>query len=160
MTLDLKQFIGNISKKNFIYILGVMGILLIFISSFPKSDKVQSVSEDEFDYCAEIEEKLEKILPDIADVGKVSVMVTAKNYGKITLAKDKINNGEQTVILNQKGGGEDGLILEEAYPAIQGVIIVAEGGRSDRVKTELIQAVSALLGVDIHRIKVFERKIK
>ena len=64
------------------------------------------------------------------------------------------------MVLNRKGGGEDGLILEETYPAIQGVIIVAEGGHSDRVKSELTQAVSALLGVEAHRIKVFERTAK
>ncbi len=160
MTLDLKEIIGNIPKKKLIYILGVLGIFLIFISSFPKGDTAPSVQEMEFDYCREIEERLEKILPDIASVGKVSVMVTAKNFGKITLAKDKSDNGEETIIINKKGGGEDGLVLEEAYPSIQGVIIVAEGGRSDKVKAELSEAAAALLGVDIHRIKVFERKIK
>lgn len=160
MTIDFKQLIRNIPKKNFIYILGVIGILLILISSVPQNNDEQSIIKEEFDYCSKIEDRLEKILPDIVSVGKVSVMVTAKNYGRITLAKDRSDNGEQTVILNQKGGGENGLILEEAYPAIQGVIIVAEGGRSDRVKSELTQAVSALLGVEAHRIKIFERKIK
>ena len=160
MAIDFSKLSGNISKKNLIYILGVMGILLIFISSLPKNNTAPAMAEDEMDYCRGIEEKLEKILPDIASVGKVSVMVTAKNYGRITLAKDKTNDTEQTVILNLKGGGENGLVLEETYPAIQGVIIVAEGGRNDRVKEELTQAVSALLGVDSHRIKIFERKIK
>lgn len=160
MTLNIKQLIGNIPRKNLIYILGVIGILLVFASSIPKSNTAPTVVEEDMDYCKKIEEKLEKILPDIASVGKVSVMVTAKNYGRITLATDKSDGVEQTVILNQKGGGENGLVLEEAYPTIQGVIIVAEGGRNDRVKEELTSAVSALLGVEAHRIKIFERKIK
>ena len=56
-----------------------MGIILIFIASIPKSDTTTSVIEEDFDYCSEIETRLEKILPDIASVGRVSVMVTAKN---------------------------------------------------------------------------------
>lgn len=160
MKIDFKEFLGDISKKNIIYILGVVGIAMIFLSSMFPSKTEPTVTEDEYDYCGMIEEKLEKILPEIASVGKVSVMVTAKNYGKVTLAKDKAGENENTVVLNKKGGGEDGVIIEELYPAIQGVMIAAEGGRSDKVKSDLTQAVSALLGVEAHRIKVFERKVK
>lgn len=160
MTFDLKQLIGNIQNKKYIYILGMLGILLIFISSFPRGNAEQTVKDTEADYCTEIEEKLERILPEIASVGKVSVMVTAKNYGRTVFVKDSSDRNEETVILNQKGGGEGALVSEERNPLIQGVIIVAEGGRSDRVKGELTEAVSALLGVEAHRIKIFERKMK
>ncbi|MBQ8541031.1 MAG: hypothetical protein IJ435_06105 [Clostridia bacterium] len=157
---DLKQLLRDIPKKNLIYILGAVGIALIFISSISPEKTEPTVIEEDFDYCRTLEEKLEKILPEIASVGKVSVMITAKNYGRVTLAKDKAEGREQTVILNQKGGGEDAMIIEETYPSILGVIIAAEGGSNDKVKTELTEAVSALLGVDAHRIKIFERKIK
>lgn len=160
MTLDIKKILGDISKKNLIYILGAAGILLIFLSSNFGGEKTHIIIENDFDYCSMLEEKLEEILPEISAVGKVSVMVTAKNYGKITLAKDKLGDGEQTVVLNQKGGGEDARIIEETYPAIQGVIIAAEGGKSDKVKADLTEAVTALLGVEAHKIKVFERKIR
>lgn len=160
MALDIKKLLGDISKKNLIYILAAIGILLIFTSSMFSRKDVPTVVEEDFDYCSILEEKLEDILPEIASVGKVSVMITAKNYGRITLAKDKSGDTENTVVLNQKGGGEDGMIIEETYPAIQGVIIAAEGGRSDRVKADLTDAVTALLGVETHKIKVFERKIK
>ena len=158
MSFDFKEILSNISKKNLIYIIGAVGIALIFISSILPESKEMTVTEEKPDYCGMIEEKLENILPKIASVGKVDVMITAKNYGKVTLAKDKTGDSENTVVLNKKGGGEDGVITEELYPQVQGVIIVAEGGRSDRVKSDLTQAVSALLGVEAHKIKVFERK--
>lgn len=158
--IDLKQLFGKIPKKNLVYILGIIGMALIFVSSaFPEKAETD-IPETEFDYCAALEEKLEKILPQIASVGKVDVMITAKNYGRVTLAKDKTNEKEQTVVLNQKGGGEDAMVIEETYPSILGVIIAAEGGSNDKVKSELTEAVSALLGVDAHRIKIFERKRK
>lgn len=160
MTLDLKALIEKIPKKSFVYLLGLAGLFLILITSSPKDGKEAVAIENEFDYCNEIENRLEKILPDIASVGKVSVMVTAKNQGRITLAKDKDGEREEFVIINKKGGGEEGVTLEESYPAIQGVIIVAEGGRNNTVKAQLTEAVSALLGVDAHRVKIFERKVK
>ncbi len=129
-------------------------------SSFSGNSEENTVIEDDFDYCTMLEEKLENVLPKIANVGKVEVMITAKNYGRITLAKDTDGDRTETVILNQKGGGEDGKVIEETYPAIQGVIIAAEGGNSDRVKANLTEAMVALLGVDAHRIKIFERTDK
>ena len=88
----------------------------------------------------------------------VDVMITAKNYGEIVLAESGVSDEKKTIILNQKGGGEDTKVIEEMYPEIQGVIIVAQGGKNDKVKSDLTEAVTALLGVQPHKIKVFERK--
>lgn len=157
--MDIKKILGDISRKNLIYILGAIGILLMLIPSVTGNNKTETVCEEDIDYCGMLEEKLEKILPEISSVGSVRVMITAKNYGEVKLAKDKTGENEQTVVLNQKGGGEDAKIIEEKYPQIQGVIIVAEGGGKSKVKGELTEAVAALLGVEAHKIKVFERKI-
>ena len=110
------------------------------------------------DYCKELESKLESILPKIVNVGNVDVMITAKNFGELILAEDGGADGNETIILSQKGGGEDIKVIEEMYPEIQGVIIVAQGGNKSSVKSDLTEAVTALLGVDAHKIKVFERK--
>lgn len=160
LKIDIYKFLRDISVKKIIYIAGAVGLLMIFLSSRLDTEKqVVSVVEDDFDYCSILEERLEEILPEISGVGNVSVMVTAKNYGKITLAKDTSESGEETLILNQKGGGEDAKIIEESYPSIEGVIIVAEGGGNSKVKESLSNAVEALLGVEAHKIKVYERAI-
>lgn len=157
MNIDIKKITGNISKRKAIYILGGIGILFLCMSFFSAEKKeAVPIAQSEVDYCVQIEERLEKILPGIVNVGKVDVMVTAKNYGEIIPAENKDNN--EIIILNQKGGGEDIKIIEESYPEIQGVIIVAEGGKSDKVKNDLTEAIVALLGVEAHKIKVFERK--
>lgn len=134
-------------------------MLLLLLPSMGKEVKEEEIITEETDYCTILEEKLEEILPEIEGVGKVSVMVTAKNYGTVKLAEDETEKNKETVILSQKGGGEDAKIIEEMYPEIEGVIIAADGGKSDRIKAELTEAVTALLGVDAHKIKVFERKI-
>lgn len=160
LKIDIKKFLRDISVKKIIYISGVIGLLLILLSSTFQSSEPAEVIDEEFDYCSMIEEKLEEILPEIASVGKVSVMVTAKNYGQIVLAKDTSPDGDETIVLNQKGGGEDAKIIEEMYPAIEGVVIAADGGGKSKVKEDLTEAVTALLGVDAHKVKVYERTMK
>ncbi len=150
---------GDISAKKIIYILGAIGIILIFLSSFFETEKIEETPQ-EADYCAQLEERLEKILPKISSVGKVDVMITAENHGEIILAKDFDEKNEETIILNQKGGGEDAKVIKEIYPKIHGVIVTAEGGKSDKVKKDITDAITALLDVQAHKIKVFERTIK
>ena len=161
MKIKPKELLGDISKKTIIYILGAVGLLLLAGTSFVKDKAVpiEDKNTENSNYCKELEERLEEILPEIAGVGNVNVMITAENYGEVEFAKDQKNNSNETVVLNMKGGGEDAKIVEEKYPKIKGVIIVADGGKSDRVKNEITEAICALLGVEPHKIKVFERKI-
>ncbi len=157
---SLKAFFKDSHKKSAIYILLGLGVFFLIISNLSSSDTAKAEEKEDLDYCEKLEQRLEKILPDIVNVGEVKVMITARNFGEIVPAKNKDDEHDQIIVLNQKGGGEDIRIIEEMYPTIQGVIIVAEGGRNSKVKADLAEAVTALLGVDAHKIKVFERKIK
>lgn len=159
MKINFKQLIDDKRTLKIIYILGVVGIVMLLFSPGASDENLKKAEADlkENDYCEKLEERLEEILPSIAGVGNVDVMITAKNYGKLLLAEDENSQNRQTVILNQKGGGEDTKIVEEKLPEIQGVIIAADGGKSDKVKKDVTDAVTALLGVETHKIKVFER---
>jgi stage III sporulation protein AG len=158
MKINIKKLTGDIPKKKLIYILGAIGVLLILLPSFFDKEEKSEPETEQSDYCAVLEDRLEEILPKIEGVGNADVMVTAKNYGEKRLAKDEDGSTKKTVVLNQKGGGEEPEVLEEFYPEIQGVIIAADGGKSSKIKEEITEAVSALLGVETYKIKVFERK--
>ena len=45
---------------------------------------------------------------------------------------------------------------KQNLPAIEGVLIVAEGGGSQAVATNISEAVEALFGLEVHKIKVVE----
>lgn len=155
--MNVKKFISDIPKKSIIYILGIAGILLLALPSMlPEKEEV--VETEEEDYCKVMEQRLEEVLPDISGVGRVSVMVTAVNYGRIDVAEDESDGGSKAVKLGEKGGGEKLEVIERSYPEIQGVIIAAEGGGQSAIRESITEAVSALLGVETHKIKVFERK--
>ncbi len=160
MTFDLRKLFGNIADKKVIYISGIIGVLLLFVSTFATHDEPEmEMVEETKDYCTETEDKMEFILSKIEGVGKVNVMITLKNNGNITLAKDKDVNIEKTIVLSKKGGGEETQTVSEAYPEIQGVVIVADGGGNMKTKENLTLAAKALLNTDAHKIIVFERTV-
>lgn len=43
-------------------------------------------------------------------------------------------------------------------PKIEGAIVIAEGGENAVIKTNIIQAVSAVTGLPTHKIQVFKMK--
>ena len=76
-------------------------------------------------------------------------------------------NGETEAILSQiKGVGEAHVMIsysaemqgEEKSEKIEGVLVVADGGESSVVREKIVSALGAALGVDAHKIQVFERK--
>ena len=47
-------------------------------------------------------------------------------------------------------------MIEELEPEIQGVVVVAEGGDNPVVVQNITEAVMALFGVEVHKIKVMK----
>jgi len=121
-------------------------------------------------------EQLEEILSLVAGVGQVRVMLTmgagsvdfalnSQQTTSITLEEDgeggirnveSINSSITYVMIRQSDGSEMPLMLAQFLPAIEGVIIVAQGGGDIHVRAALTHAVQALLGVAAHRVQVLE----
>ena len=126
-----------------------------------------------------LEERLEQILQEIEGVGCVKVMVTGVSDGEAVYA---YNNSEQSnmqeqlketeilskadetrsetelVFMDGITGGRIPVEIERLKPEIVGVVVVADGGGSSSVCTDIISAVEALLGIPKHRIQVLKRK--
>ena len=79
----------------------------------------------------------ELILSEIKGAGEVHVMISEDNNESAPLVSgEKSNTGNNKV----------------------SVLIVADGGNDSYVCEKIIKAASAALGVDSHKIQVFERK--
>ena len=116
---------------------------------------------------------------DTAQVGKVSVMVTVADQGEDIIEKDKTEHtstvtntdsgsmemttekesGEETVY-EESGGEKAPYVSKEILPEIEGVLVVAEGGDSPRIVSDISDAVKALFQVEAHRIKVVKMSSK
>lgn len=137
---------------------------------------VENVSNEKTDTDA-LEQKLVSALSKVKGVGKVEVMLTRKSSGQKIVEKDKpvsdkttdeqdnqggnrvtreSTQGEETVYEQDGSGTQTPYVIEELEPEIQGVVVVAEGGDNPVVVQNITEAVMALFGVEVHKIKVMK----
>lgn len=125
-------------------------------------------------YVEYLEEKLEHVLSQMEGVGKVEVMITISDAGEYVVEKDRNTTTTVTQENDSAGGsrtvtegdteeqtiyvdtGEETYpyIQKEKLPTVEGVVVVAEGGGSSVVISNISETVKALLPVEAHRIKV------
>lgn len=172
----------NITSKkgieNLVILLILVVIVMIVINSiFNEKEEVIAVpniikEEKEGDT---LEEKLESILSSIKGVGKVNVMISYTNsLEKIpvydtkeitTITNEQDSNGgkretkevssEKSAVYEESGSTKTLVTKQNIMPEIIGVIVTAEGASVNSVKENIINAVSAVTNVAIHKIQVF-----
>lgn len=120
-----------------------------------------------------LQQELEDILSKIEGVGKVKVLVTYTESSEIVAMYNENKNVSVTEEADTTGGtrtiestdsskeiimdGENKPITEKLImPKVEGAIIIAEGGGNINIKSNIVQAVSAVTGVATHKIQVFE----
>ncbi|MDR2182580.1 MAG: hypothetical protein LBE55_00225 [Clostridiales bacterium] len=121
-------------------------------------------------------QQLEDILSLVAGAGNVRVMISmgdaanvfARNSQENTAATTEddgeggvrniqtTNSSSTYVIVRRADGSEAPLMVQELSPAIEGIIIVAQGGGDVVVRDALTRAAQAALGIAPHRIQVLE----
>ncbi len=147
----IKNIMGKIKNNKTILVILFIGMALLMI---PAGEKNVKEPENNL-YETELTEETEKIIGKIEGAGKVYVMISFNDKGKTYPVTDRNENGgsvnEKTVSVSGKVA-----LRKEEYPSVRGVVVVAEGGGDERVKNDIINAVSALTGAPIHNIKVFK----
>lgn len=127
-------------------------------NSGEKNGKADGKAEDnEQEYAAQLETKLEDILEKMEGVGKVDVMITLKDEGETVLDKDVSSNSEsyqENTVIFDSGNQNSPYVTKETAPQIEGVVVVAEGGKNAAVQSRIMDAVTALFGVEVHKVKV------
>ena len=68
---------------------------------------------------------------------------------------NKTQSGGSTVVMAVDGNSNEPYILKVNKPEISGVLIVAEGARSSKVKYDIQVAVSTLYGISIDKVNVY-----
>lgn len=116
----------------------------------------------------EMESDMESILGKISGVGRVDVMLTLQSGSELVLAADTAlrysgsaqapqdydRTTDTVTVSGGTGGGESVVVTREDYPQYRGALVVCEGGGSDTVRLQVIEAVSALTGLGADRIAV------
>ncbi len=131
--MKIDKLFGDKKSNKLIYILLAMGILLLVLGSGFKEEPKQEPALKADSRSTQAE----RILSEIKGVGEVRVMLSEPREEKESVfSEDKDDNTQ----------------------ALGGVLIVADGAADSRVREKIIRAATAALGVDPHKIQVFERK--
>ena len=137
----------------------------------PAGDAGLSVQE-------EMEQRLCDALSQMDGVGAVHVVVTLESTGKKIVEKDvptrstteenkkgeetgsvtSSSQDEATVYEKTQNGAETPYVVSEEYPAVRGVLVIAEGGGNPVTVQEIQEAVMALFQVGANKIKVVKMK--
>lgn len=143
------------------------------------TDNETSLDEDSQtdDYTARLEAKLEKILNEVEGVGKVKVMITLQSSKELIVEKDTPSESVTTTEEDSEGGtrstterttnestvyeqGEDQsstpYVVKELEPEIEGIVVIAEGGDDPVIVNNISDAIMALFGIEVHKIKVMK----
>ncbi len=164
----------------------ICGIFLIIVSLPEKEgdlSKGQTVTErktfdyevDENDmYVEKMEERLAGILELMEGAGRVEVMITLASSSETIINKDQTyeeasekegsGDGKEAVsslrkeetVFSEKDGDQNPYILKTVEPAVEGIIIVMDGGNISSVSSAVTEAVQALFHIDAHKIKVLK----
>ena len=130
--------------------------------------------EADEDYAANMEMRLTEALSQMADVGKVKVMITLKASSELVVEKEQPVSRSSTEEKDSQGGSRvtasveseantvyktDGsvsepYVIKTLAPQIEGVLVVAEGAGSGTVNRTIVEIAQALFGVEAHKVKV------
>lgn len=184
MAESLNKWAKDAKNKKYVIAIGLI-LLLILLLTFlplnngqkqpPKALVKQATSKEKDNYETTLEKKLASMLVKMEGVGSVSVMVTTISNEEKVLAEDTTSHTQRTEEKDQSGGtrvtdntqltkdvvlqnGNTPYVIKEYVPEIKGVFILAEGAGDSLVKNQIIDSVSKLLDVPVHKISVEKKK--
>ncbi len=167
-------------KLKIFVIIGLVGVALIFLSTFLGGEKQSKPIDDtklsegmltNEQYEQKLETEVGEIINSIEGVGKAKIMVTLLNGIEYVYATeesvnmDKTNTAEQTVaqrqssekktiLIEDDNGRRKALLKTTLEPTVKGVVIVCEGGDDIIVKERVTEAVKAILNISSTRVCV------
>lgn len=137
--------------------------------------KKETLSADSYE--RQQEERLKEVLEKVEGVGRAEVMITLRASARKVVEKDAPSRSQRVEETDSQGGnrttqenereettvyeeGNDGVrtpyVIQELEPAVEGVIVIAEGGGNPAVKQNILEAVQALFPVEAHKIKIMK----
>lgn len=166
--MNIKKF-KKIKPYHLLIVLA-LGVFLLVSSNFFASPKNYETNKKSEEMTADnIEKRLAETVKKIDGINDADVFITYENNGvkrHATNIKDDAVTGENNVtvkketsaVMKKEGSLETPFVSEEILPQIRGVLIVASGADDLKLKEEITVAISAVLGVPLHKVRVLPAK--
>ena len=171
-----ENLILKLKNPKVLVVVGLCGILLIFLSTFIGSDDKTSGKISEMDveqYRAMLQEDIAEMVTDITGSRKVSVIVTLESgirysYADVTeeSSSDKSDGDSDSTVseikegyvtVKSSDGGEQALLLTTQMPEIRGVAVVCVGGDNEILREKITNTITAALNITSKRVYICGR---
>ena len=173
-----EKFLNILKKPKMLVILGLAGILLIFLSSLggERETDEQLLSSGEISieqYRETLEDDIADMVTDITGSRRVTVVVTLESGIRYSYAdtreessSDKTEKEAQStdtelkegyITVKSASGGEEALLLTTEMPEIRGVAVVCEGGDNELINQKIMNTVTAALNITSKRVYICGR---
>lgn len=184
--MDLKPWFQKIAEnekyRRILLLIGMIGIALIFLSGYFKSDSPedtnlpttssQITSEQ---YAEDLERRLEEVVNGITGGNNAKVLITlekgvqqvyateekkstqtTQDQGGNSSTKSQENNSLETkyILVKDADGSQQALAVTEIQPTVKGVIVVCENGDNPVLQQNVTNAVTTALNISSARVCV------
>ncbi len=167
----IQKYLEKLKNPRVLIIVGVIGIALIFLSSFidPKPESKTSIEDFSVEeYKESLEKDITRLVKGISGSRKVTVVITlesginynyadtveelgeSKNDNNNTAEKSELKQGYITV--KNADGSEQAILISKQMPEIRGVAIVCEGGDTPALNEKIQNAVTSALNITSKRV--------
>ena len=134
-----------------------------------KDENSNIIESTEYD----LQKELEDILSKMDGIGKVDVLITYSQTSTVvpmysetqssTVTEETDSGGgtrkQESSNINKEvitDGNNEAITQTVLLPKVEGAIVIAEGGGNATIKSNIIQAVSAVTGLATYKVQVFE----
>lgn len=164
-------------KPKLLVIIGLVGVLLIFLSSFFESgdkreDTTAKITAEE--YCESLENKLTNQIKDVVG-GDVKVMITLESSIEYVYASESKNDESEVedayanknqksqkqkqiqknyITCKDENGREVPLVVTEIMPNVKGVVVACENGDNEAIGSAVTSLVTTALDISESKVCV------
>lgn len=141
-----------------------------------KEPEIEVWQDETAQYVEQLEKRLSELLTRVEGAGKVEVIITLRSSIERVVEKDigtqqsetqetDAQGGNRTVgsastnegtVYVTEGSSSAPYVVKTISPAVEGVVVLAQGAGRGSVSNELSEAVQVLLGIEAHRVKILK----
>lgn len=149
----LKEKLKGIKHKEIVLaVIAVFVMLVIYFSSYLKSDKSNISAVEEQDYCSQMQQTLTEAIAGLSGESSVKVIINwVSGVEKIIAYTEGTSSRSPAVV--QSGP----IILKTVNPKAIGVAVVVKSADT-ALKLDIMQLVSTLLDISPEKVAVYSKK--
>ncbi len=168
----IKKLLTSDKLGKYLFVIALIGIALIFISTLNFGEKENYISDTEYDYSSETEDKLKSIIKKITGEKNVEVFVSLDNSEQtiyadsvktsVDLSEDTVggetskrdNKEQEYIIVEDSDGKQQALVVTTVAPTVKGVVVVSKCASDPIIKEEIVNAVTTALNISSKKVCV------